>query len=147
MNMLPQFFDITPSTIFCNVAVFLLSNLVTGPRFMSTSSLVLELWQFLFIRDWAEIKKSEITIYKCCPISGNWNKLGILGLAPMSLIKLYWIMQNSRVTAFTVSESLKEKQQQKELIYPPPPLNTQPDRLGLTLIRLRFFKVVFSGGC
>ena len=56
-------------------------------------------------------------------------------------------MQNSRVTAFTVSESLKEKQQQKELIYPPPPLNTQPDRLGLTLIRLRFFKVVFSGGC
>ena len=36
---------------FFDVVLFLLSSLVTGPNFMSTSSLVLELWQFSFIRD------------------------------------------------------------------------------------------------
>ena len=33
------------------VIVFLLPSLVTGPSFMSISWLVLELWQFSFIRD------------------------------------------------------------------------------------------------
>ena len=44
---------------FLDVILFL-SGLVTSPSFMSISSLVLELWQFLFIRDWPEIWKSEI---------------------------------------------------------------------------------------
>ena len=43
-----------------DVVLFLLSSLVTGPTFMLISSLVLELWQFPFIRDWPEIRKSEI---------------------------------------------------------------------------------------
>ena len=34
---------------FIDVVLFLLSGLVTGPSFMSVSSLVLELWQFYFI--------------------------------------------------------------------------------------------------
>ena len=43
---------------FFSVVVFLLSSLVTGPSFISLSLLVLELWQFLSIRDWSEIRKS-----------------------------------------------------------------------------------------
>ena len=46
--------------IFRTFFLFLLSSLVTGRSFMSISSLVLELWQFSFIRDWPEIRKSEI---------------------------------------------------------------------------------------
>ena len=45
---------------FFGVLLFLLSILVTGPSFMSISWLVLELWQFSFIWDWPEIRKSEI---------------------------------------------------------------------------------------
>ena len=48
-----------------DVAVFLLSILVTGP-----SSMVLELWQFLFIRDWPEIRKTEMRPSGFYPISG-----------------------------------------------------------------------------
>ena len=51
MTMKSQFADITSSSNFFDVVLFLLSSLVTGPSFMSISSLVLELWQFSFIRD------------------------------------------------------------------------------------------------
>ena len=46
---------------FFDVALFLLSSLVTGPCFMSISSLVLELSQFSFIKDWPEIQKLKIS--------------------------------------------------------------------------------------
>ena len=39
------------------VVLFLLSSLVTCPSLMSIWSLVLELWQFSFIKDWPEIRK------------------------------------------------------------------------------------------
>ena len=61
---------------FFYVVLFLLSGWVTGPSFMSISSLVLELWQFSFIRDWPEIRKSEIPPSEFCPISGDWDKFG-----------------------------------------------------------------------
>ena len=48
--MTPQFPDITSSSNLFDVAVFLLSILVTGPSSMSISLLVLELGQY-FIRD------------------------------------------------------------------------------------------------
>ena len=70
--------------------LFLLSSLVTGPSFMPISSLVLELWQFSFIRDWPEILKSEIPTSNFCPISGDWGKLWTPNLARMSLIEFYW---------------------------------------------------------
>ena len=57
--MTSQFFDMTLLP-FLEVALFPLWRLVTGPSFMSISSLVLELWQFSFIRDWPEIRKSKI---------------------------------------------------------------------------------------
>ena len=109
--------------IFFDVAAFLLSNIVTGPSFMSISWLVLELWQFLFIKDRPEIRKSKIPPSEFCPISGDWNELGISNLAWMSLIKFYWILQNARVTALTVSEFLRENQQGVKLLPPPfPPI-------------------------
>ena len=60
MSMTSQFSDMTSTLNFFEVVLSLLSSLVTGPRFMSISSLVLELWQFSFVRDWPEIRKLEI---------------------------------------------------------------------------------------
>ena len=42
-----------------------------------------------FIRDWLEIRKSEISPFAFCPISGDWSKLEIPKLAWMFLIKCY----------------------------------------------------------
>ena len=60
MTMTSQFSETTSTSNFFDVVLFLLSSLVTGLSFMSVSSLVLELWQLSFIRDWPEIRKSEI---------------------------------------------------------------------------------------
>ena len=50
---------------------------------------------------------------------GDWSKLGTLGLAQMSLIKCYWMLQNARVTDFTIPELLREKQHEgAKIIYP-----------------------------
>ena len=95
---------------FFDVFLFLLSTLVIGRSFMSISLLVLELQQLPFVRDWPKIRKSEIPPSEFCPISEDWGKLWILNSARMSVIECYWILQNSRVTAFTVLELLKENQ-------------------------------------
>ena len=109
-TMTSQFSEMTPSSNIFDVNFFLLSSLVTGPRFMSISSLVLELWQFFFIRDWPEIWISEIAPSEFCPISGDCDELWISNLARMSLIKCYRILKRFRVTAFTVFELLRENQ-------------------------------------
>ena len=110
MTMMSQFFDMTSTSNFFDVALFLLSSLVTGRGFMSISSLALELWQFSFIKDWPEIRNLEIPPSEFCPISGYWDELWVPNLARMSLINCYWMLQNSRVTAFTVDELLRENQ-------------------------------------
>ena len=104
MTMASQFADMKSSSKVFDIVLFLSSRLITGANFMSISSLVLELWQSLFIMDWPEIRKSEIPPSEFCPISGDWDKSGIPDLAQRSLIKCYWILQNARITAFTVSE-------------------------------------------
>ena len=91
-----------------------------NPRF----SLVLELWQFSFMRDWPEIRKSEIPTSEFFPISGDWSELWIPNLTRMSLIECYWMVQNSRVTAFTVFALLRENQL-GDKITPPPHAPTQ----------------------
>ena len=93
--MTSQFPDITSRSNLFDVVLFLLWSLVNGPSFMLISSLVLELWQFSFIRDWPEIRKSETLPSKFCPIFGDWDKLGIPNLTPVSLIKCYWMAQNA----------------------------------------------------
>ena len=89
MIMTSQFFDMTSLSTFFDFffLLFLLWNLVTGSSFLSISSLILELRQFSFIRDWLEIQKSETPPSEFWPISGDWAKLGIPNLARMPLIK------------------------------------------------------------
>ena len=72
-------------------------NIITG----------LELRELSFTRDLPVIQKSEIPLSEFCPISGDWDELGIPNLAQMSLPKSYWMLQNARVTAFTFSELWK----------------------------------------
>ena len=105
--MSSQFANMTLSSIFFDVVLFLLSILVTGPCFMLIPSLVLE---FSFIRDWPEIRKSEICPSEFSLISGDWGKLGIPNLTGMSLIKCCCMLQNARVKAVTFSELLRENQ-------------------------------------
>ena len=112
--MTSQFSNKTSTTFFFKIILFLLSSLVTGPSFMSIWSLVMELLQFRFIRDWAKIRKSLIPPPELCSISGDWSELGISDLAQKFLIKRYWMLQNVKVVAFTVSELLKENQQERE---------------------------------
>ena len=120
MTMTSQFSYMTSTSNFFDVVLFLLPSLVTGPSFMSTSSLVLELWQVSFIRDWPEIQKSEISLSEFCSISEDWRELWIPNLARMFLMECYWILQNSRVTAFTIFELLRQNQLGGDKITPPP---------------------------
>ena len=107
-----------------NVTVFSLSILVIAPIFMSISLLVLELWQFSFIRAWRKIRKSEIPSSEFWPISEDRNQLGIPNLVRMSLLKSCWMLQNTRVTA------LLRENQKRSKIFP------HPHRLALTVLRL-----------
>ena len=109
--MTSPFTDMTSSSKCFEAVFFLLSSLASGPSFMSIPLLVLELWQFSFIRDCPEIWRSGIPPSEFWPISGDWGELGIPNLARLFLIKCYWMLQNARVTAFTVSELLRENQQ------------------------------------
>ena len=114
--MTSKFANMMSSSNFFDVAMCLLSSLDTGPSFMSMSLLVLELWQFSFIRDWPEIWKSEVPPSEFCPISLSWGNLGIPSLARISVMKCYCMLQNARLTAFTVSELLKKDQQGVKLL-------------------------------
>ena len=102
MTMTSQFSDMTSTSNFFEVILFLLSSLVTGRSFMSISLRLLELWQ--------EIRKSEIPTSEFCPISGNSGELWIPNLARMSLIECCWTLQSPGFTAFTVLELLRENQ-------------------------------------
>ena len=98
----------------------ILPCLVSGPSFMSISRLVLELWQFSFIRDWSEIWKSQIPLSEFFPRYGDLGNLGILNLECLSPVKSYWMLQNARVAAFIISELLRENQKCVKLCPPPP---------------------------
>ena len=67
---------------------------------MSISLLVMELWQFSFIRGWQEIQILEIPSSEFWQISGHWGELGISNFTGMSIMKCYWMLQNTRVSAF-----------------------------------------------
>ena len=126
MTMTSQFSDMTSTSNFFDVVLFLLSSLVTGPSFMSMSSLVLELWQFSFIRDWPEIRKLDISPSEFCPISGDRRELVIPNLARMSQMKCYRILQNANygIYRFWV---IKGKPTGRVKLLPPSPRPTLPD--------------------
>ena len=56
------------------------------------------------------MRKPEIPPSELYPISRDWGELWIPHLAQISLIKFYWMLQNAKLTAFTISELLREKQ-------------------------------------
>ena len=144
ITMMSQFADTMSLSNFFDVVLFLLSNLVTGPSFMSLSSLFLKLWQFSFIRDWPEIQKLKIPPSEFCPISGDWGKLGVPNLAQMSLIICYWMLQNTRVTTFTVSELLREnKQGGKIILLPTPRLGLNKHKI-LRVWKLHYYLLAFN---
>ena len=84
-TMTSQFAVMMPSHFF-DVAVLLLSSLVTGLNFMSISWLVLELWRFSFLKDWLEIGKLE---------------------TPVWVLPNYWRLRQIRDTKFGVNISSK----------------------------------------
>ena len=100
--------------IFKFLKFFCFSCQITGSSFMSISSLVLELWQLPCIRDWPEIGKSEIHQSEFCSISGDWE---MKNLAWTSLIKCCWMLQNARVTAFTIAALLRKTNRGPKLPY------------------------------
>ena len=74
--------------------------------FMSISLLVLEIWQFSFIRDWPEIRKSEIPAWTFPSIWRlGWVMDTIFGMNVTECCK------NARVKSFTISGLLKENTQ------------------------------------
>ena len=101
--------------IFFSAVLFFLSNLVTGPSFMSMSSLVLELWKFwqlYFIKDWPEIWKSEIPSHEFCPVSGDEADLWYQIWYECLLMKCCWMLKNTRVIAFSAILLLSKNQQE-----------------------------------
>ena len=73
-------------------------NFITGSGIMT----------IFFYTGLTEIRKSEIPPSEFCPMSGDWGEFWVPNLVRMSLIEYYWMLQNSRVTSFTVLELLKD---------------------------------------
>ena len=130
MTMTSHFADMTSSlSFFFDVVLFFLSRLVTGPGYMSISSLVLELRQFSFTRDWPEIRKSDITPSEFCPISGDRGELEIPNLAQMFLMKCYRMLQNASYGFYRFWVIKGKPTGTVKLL-----LSSHPPRLGLSLL-------------
>ena len=110
MTSLSNIFDVT---------VFFFSSIVTGPSFMSISLLVLELRQFLFVRDWPEFQKSETPTFEFCPTSEIGAREGY---------QTWHDVTAFTVAAFAVSELLRENQQGGGVKIPPPRLGLKSNR-------------------
>ena len=65
----------------------------------------------IFFYKWLAINSEIENTPVFFPLSGNLHNLGIPNLAEMSPMKCYWMLENARITVFTVSELLREKQQ------------------------------------
>ena len=113
--------------VFFDVVLFFLYSLITGPSSMSISSLVLELWQFSFIRDWSEIRKPDITPSEFCPVSKDKGDLGIPNLARMSLMKCYRMLKNVSYSFYRFWVIKGKPTGKVKSLPPPPPHPTYPD--------------------
>ena len=111
MTKTPQIFYMTSSSNFFDVALFLLLSLVTGRSFISISSLLLELWQFSFIKDWPEIQTLETPPSEFLLNIWRLGRVRDTKFGTNVSNKMLWMLQNAKVTAFIVSELLRENQQ------------------------------------
>ena len=117
MKMTSQFADMTSSSNFVDVVLFLMLISVTGPSFISISSLVLELWQFSFIRDWPEIRKLKISPSEFCPVSGDWGDLRIPNVSNKILLNAakcqcysfyhFWVVKRKPTGGYNYPPSYK----------------------------------------
>ena len=127
MVMTPQFSDMTlSSSFFWRCFVFLVKfsywskfhvNIITGSGVMTISF-------YKGLTRNLEIGNTPVWV-----LSNIWRELGIPNLARTSLIKCYWMLQNARVTAFTVSELLRKNQQGSGVVVELP--HTHPPRWGI----------------
>ena len=95
-------------------------SLFNGLSFIFISSLALEFWEFLFLRDLTRNLEIENTPSEYCTpsvfctpseiyrISGCRKELGILNLAWAILMKSYLILQNASFIIFIASEFLRK---------------------------------------
>ena len=84
-----------------------------------------------------ELSRKEISPSEFCPTSGDWGKLGVPNLALMPLMKCYWMLQNTRVTVFTIPELLRETNKVGEKL---PNTNTRIKLYLLYLLILMIYK-------
>ena len=111
MTMTSQFSDMTSSSKFFDVVSVSLINFSYWFKFhvnIITGSGVMAVFFYKGLTRNPEIGNTLVWVL---PNILRLGKLGIPNLARMSLIKFYWMLQNVRVTALTVSESLRENQQ------------------------------------
>ena len=84
-------------------------NIITGPVIMT-------IYFYKGLTRNQEIRNDPSVFFL---ISGDWGELGIPNFARIPLIKSYQLLQNAKVTAFTVSELLRKNQQGVKLPTPP----------------------------
>ena len=109
-----QLSDMKSSSNVFKVAVFLLSCLVTSkfPVNIKTGSGVIKIFVYKVLTRNPETGNSPVSLPSdFSAISGDCGKLGTPNLAKMYLIKCYSMLQNARITTFTVSELLRKNQQ------------------------------------
>ena len=104
--MMSQFADMTSLSIFWRCRIFI----VNFSNWSKSHVSIITISGVMTISDWPEVRKSKILAYTFCSVSGYLGKLGIPSLAQMSIIKCYWMLDNARITAFTISELLMENQ-------------------------------------
>ena len=93
---------------FFDIVLFLLSVLVNWSKFhvnIITDSGIMTIFFYKGLTRNPEIGNTSVWV-----LPNIWGKLWIPNLAWMSLIECYWMLQNSRVIAFTVFELLRENQ-------------------------------------
>ena len=88
---------------------------------MSMLWLLLELWQFSFIKDRTGIQISEIPRSASCSLHEDWVELRIPNLAKISLLNSYCMLKNARVAGFVVSKLVRENNRGKTTTPPHPP--------------------------
>ena len=136
-NAIVSFFKVASLVKFSYLSKFHV-NIITGSRNMT-------IFLYKGLTRNPEIRNNSSEFWD---LSGKWGKLGIPNLT-RTCLKCCWILQNARVTAFTVSELFRENQQNGESLKLP----RSVPKLGLSRIFshgtesriFKNFKDMFSG--
>ena len=112
--MTSQLADMASSPIFFDVFLFFLPSFSRSKFYVNAmiGSGVITIFVYKGLTGNSEIGNTSVCVL---PIAGDWDELGILSFAQMSLIKCYWMLQNARVLAFTVFDLLRENQQRSKI--------------------------------